>query len=229
MRALVLPGLDGTGELLTDFVEAMRPDIQADVVTYPRDAGTSYAELTTLAANHPRDERRLLIAESFSGPVAIRLAARHPDRYMGLVLCATFATAPQPLFAPFRHVLDFPLPLPTGGLFERIAMGRWSTGAWRQRIRAVVGSLPPEVVRRRLAEVMAVDVSKELRLLDHPTLYLQATEDWLVPANAWTRIHACAPHAQLVTIAGPHFLLQANPRLAAQAIGKFIRTSLVDP
>ena len=57
MRAVLLPGMDGTGELLAEFAVALAPEFEATVVPYPRDAALDYAALTEFAAERmPRDE-----------------------------------------------------------------------------------------------------------------------------------------------------------------------------
>jgi len=66
-------------------------DVTTPVVRY-------VAELTldeyVESAGKALPDRCVLIAESFSGPVAISLAARHPGKVRCLVLCATFAVSP---------------------------------------------------------------------------------------------------------------------------------------
>lgn len=223
MRALILPGLDGTSELLTEFVGALEPGILADVVAYPSVNRMDYDELAEFVERSLPDERLLLVAESFSGPVAIKLAAKAPGRFVGLVLCASFAAPPRAPLRLFRRFLRLPVPVPGSGLVGRVAMGRWLTESWKDRIESVIRKLRPEVARHRLHAIAGIDVSGELRRIRCPILYLQATGDRLVPAGAWARIQACAPDARLAIIDGPHFLLQANPRLAAAAIAEFAR------
>lgn len=221
MRALVLPGLDGTGKLLADFVEALEPGIAADVATYPRDVALDYDELLLLVERRMPRGTFLLIGESFSGPIAIRLAAKFPERVVGLVLCASFAISPRPWLKPFRRLLDLPLPIPRTTMVHRFTMGRWSTREWRVRAGSAIAEVQPDVVRRRLADALSVDASADLPAPDCPLLYLQASEDRLVPKDAWTRILERVPGARLAVIEGPHFLLQIAAGMAAEAVRRF--------
>lgn len=223
MRALVLPGLDGTGLLLAPFAEALNPGIDAHVVAYPPDVAMDYGALATYVEERLPSESILLIAESFSGPVAIRLAARLPARFAGLVLCATFAKSPSRWMKPLRQLLALPLPIPPAGWIAAVGMGRWTSQDWKNRIERVMGTLRPKVVRHRLSAVLAVDASADLRCLRSPILYLQPSEDRLVPATAWLDIASTARDARLQRIEGPHFLLQANPKAAADAVRAFAR------
>ena len=75
---VLLPGLDGTGRLLADFAASFGPAVKVIVATYPPDRVLDYAGLEPIArAFLPQDRPFFLLAESFSGPLGIRIAARH--------------------------------------------------------------------------------------------------------------------------------------------------------
>src|SRR5207249_6130409 len=76
---ILLPGMDGSGSLFEDFIASLPPDVEAMVVKYPPDRALDYAELEALArAALPIQGSFLLVGESFSGPVAVALAASSP-------------------------------------------------------------------------------------------------------------------------------------------------------
>jgi hypothetical protein len=54
----------------------------------------------------PTRGRFVLLAESFSGPLAIRIAADPPSALVGLILCVTFARNPYPSLAWARPGVD---------------------------------------------------------------------------------------------------------------------------
>ncbi len=85
-KLILLPGLDGTGELFAPFIEALG-GFETQVVSYPPDRAMSYAEHEAFArAKLPSDEDYVLLAESFSGPVGISIAAPAPKRLKALIL-----------------------------------------------------------------------------------------------------------------------------------------------
>ena len=100
---VVLPGLDGTATQLNDFVQALGLAFdQVGVIEYPRDQPLGYTELESLVRSAlPTDRQFILLGESFSGPIALSIAASHPVGLAGIVLCASFAKAPIPIFRPF--------------------------------------------------------------------------------------------------------------------------------
>lgn len=74
-RTLVLlPGLDGTGNLFAKFVSTVTPNLDARIVRYPTDRPLSYADLlSTVVDTIPREEPFVLLAESFSTPLAVTI------------------------------------------------------------------------------------------------------------------------------------------------------------
>jgi pimeloyl-ACP methyl ester carboxylesterase len=94
---VLLPGLDGTGQLFAEFVKVLGPHIDTLVVPYPKDRALGYDELETLVlAALPTAGPFVVLGESFSGPLAIRIAARAPPGLAAVILSASFAKNPYP-------------------------------------------------------------------------------------------------------------------------------------
>jgi pimeloyl-[acyl-carrier protein] methyl ester esterase len=93
-QCVLLPGFDGSGRLFAPLLAQRDLPFDPRVVALPADLPRGYDEL--LAWMEPRlpAEPFVLLAESFSGPLAIRFAARHPERVAHLVLAATFLRSP---------------------------------------------------------------------------------------------------------------------------------------
>ena len=88
MRLVVLPGMDGGASLSARFRGLMSEAHEADGVEYPTHEKWGYERLTehVRAVLSASAEPTVLLAESFSGPVAIRLAATPPRHLVGVVL-----------------------------------------------------------------------------------------------------------------------------------------------
>lgn len=221
IRAIILPGMDGTGDLLAEFAAALAPELEASIVSYPKDVVHDYAALTALVADAlPREGSFLLIAESFSGPIAIELAARKPEGLVGLVLIASYARAPRSQALRWLAGLQGVLParkLPLWPVMSML-MGRWSSPEWRQRVRDAVRSVDAGVMRARLQAAASIDVTAKIAAIDCPLMYLKASQDRLVKADSWRAIRDLSGNAVCIEIEGPHFLLQAKPEECAAAI-----------
>src|ERR1700726_4993690 len=94
---VLLPGLDGTGKLFSELVKYLGSSVDSLIVGYPKDQPMGYDELEALVwAALPRNQSFVLLGESFSGPIAIRIAARSPAGLVAVILCGTFAKNPFP-------------------------------------------------------------------------------------------------------------------------------------
>src|SRR5450631_2350467 len=104
---VLLPGLDGTGSLFAPLIQELPEWMEPRVVVYPRDRCLGYADLDVLVnAALPVDRPYVLLGESFSGPIAIRVAAAQPAGLIGVILVCSFARNPYPLFAWAQGVAD---------------------------------------------------------------------------------------------------------------------------
>lgn len=208
-RAIVLPGLDGTAKLLQDFRLAAPPGIDCAVLAYPTDELLGYRELESLVESQLPHEPFILIAESFSGPIAVRLAEKHPDRVKTLVLCASFVTSPRPRF--LRHFARrtlFRLRLPERVL-SFFMLAPFATPALTSAFSQAIREVDPGVLALRLREVLSVDARASLENVKAPVLYLRGRFDRLVPPQKF---------AGVVELDAPHAILQTAPAAAWAAI-----------
>jgi pimeloyl-ACP methyl ester carboxylesterase len=220
---VLLPGLDGTGVMFGPFLDAARASgFEALVVRYPP-ALVSYPACVHFARTLlPRDRPFVLLGESFSGPVALALAAEPPDNLVALVLCGTFARNPRPGLGPLAPLLRvLPGRLPRG-LIHALLLGRWATEPLKGLVQTLLPQVPPATVKARLRAVVAVDQTPLLGRIRVPALALVADRDRLVPpaATAWLRAHL--PNLDILRLQGPHWLLQTRPDACVQAIGAFL-------
>lgn len=220
MRAILLPGMDGSGELLSDFAAALAPEFDASVIAYPPNVVMDYIALREhVRAKLPTDESFVIIAESFSGPIAIELAAGHPSGLAGLVLTNSFARRPRAASGWRSWLLGrMPHARVPAWFYSRWLLGRWSSRSWRKRLRAAVAPLGRDVLRQRLRDVQQVDVLDLIAYIPCPLLVLRATHDRLVGRDSWLAMRDRSRHAVCIELQGPHLLLQAQPQACADAI-----------
>jgi len=221
----MLPGLDGTGKLFADFIRAIGADAQVQVIIYPRDEPLGYGGLEALVRTAlPTDRRYFLLGESFSGPLAIRIAADPPRGLAGVVLCGTFAKNPFPWLRWVRPIL-VRLPLKSMPRWLR-ALLMWGSAAPQRAPAAgerAMAGVAAAVIRHRIGEILAVDESGLLARIEVPVLVLRATRDRIVPSGATRSLLAGVRGAQILEIDGPHLLLQSRPKECAVPVLQFLR------
>ncbi|MCB9678801.1 MAG: hypothetical protein H6737_27100 [Alphaproteobacteria bacterium] len=214
---VLLPGLDGTGLCFAPLVAELDPP--PTVVRYP-DAPLDFdACVAHVRAGLPRGPF-LLVGESFSGPVAIRLAAERPEGCVGLVLVATFARNPVPLPA---WLVQMAAP----GLFavspppfavRAFLTGPDATDGLVGLVRSSIAGVSRSVLRQRLTLVSGVDVTDDLARVDVPILYLQALRDRLVRPTSLVEIRRVRPDIAVETLDCAHLVLQCRPVEALERI-----------
>jgi pimeloyl-ACP methyl ester carboxylesterase len=223
---ILLPGLDGSGLLFDEFVRC-RPQVDARVVRYPSDPAWSWDDYvahvhSTIGADRPY----VVVAESFSGPIASRLQRR--DRNVaGVVLAASFVQRPNPLlgFVPLDSIgADVRHALTSIPLIRLMCLDRGASAALVSAVQRVVRALPIDVLRSRLRLLRDLDERATLARLDVPWLALVARRDRLVPRSAFP----VAGAGKVADIDGPHFLLQARPEACWRSIEAWSAKRLFD-
>ncbi|HEX6006446.1 MAG TPA: alpha/beta fold hydrolase [Burkholderiales bacterium] len=230
VAVVLLPGMDGSGVLFDEFASEL--DCRSIVISYPTDRPFGYEELEHhVRSLLPADESLILLAESFSGPLAIALAANPPPQLKALVLVCTFARFPVPSFALpcFKALGLLPLWRAPMSLASRMLFGRFRSEAKEAVLSRAIRAVTPQVWRAGLKAVLSIDKTSSLCHIRVPLLYLRASEDRVVFSSASAVISARVPGTKVVSIEGPHFLLQSKPQECAAAVRAFAREMKDEP
>jgi len=221
---VLLPGLDGTEIFLQPLLKALPDSVRPLVVSYPVSGSNRYAELLEVVREAVAGLGEFhVLGWSFSGPLALMLAAAEPQRVRSVILSASFVRPPRPDVAKLRFALVGPavwlwraarrLPLwllrPRSDPFRQAKSQSW------RRISA-------RVLAKRMRAIMTVDARAALRACRQPVLYIAASRDGMVPRRCLDEILGVRPSVKVVTIEGEHFAMYANPQPAAQAIAAFM-------
>ncbi|CAB5721906.1 pimelyl-[acyl-carrier protein] methyl ester esterase [Delftia tsuruhatensis] len=221
----VLPGLDGTGLLLAEFVQVLSGFFRVQVITYPPDEVLSYDELLDHALARLPAGPLFLIGESFSGPLALRLAAEHPTRVRGVILGASFARLDLPLKALLSSLSGLLAWVPAARapmwLLDGVLSNGHATASGRVLLKQALQMVAPEVLAGRVRQALEVDLLAQGVRVRQPLLYLQACHDRLMPANAAGLVASISGNARVESIAAPHFIFQVRPQACMKAIVAF--------
>ena len=191
----------------------------------PTDKPLGYAGLESIARRHlPSNRPFFLLGESFSGPIAVSIAASRPPGLLGVILCCSFARNPMPHLAAARPLVRFfPFGVVPVSWFSPLLLGRFSSPALHSTLAGAVASVVPAVLRERARAALTADVSALLSRIEVPILYLRASEDRVVSKSASDLIASQVPDTRVVDFTAPHLLLQVVPAAAASAVSAFMR------
>jgi pimeloyl-[acyl-carrier protein] methyl ester esterase len=218
---VLLPGMDGTGFLFDFLLPCLPSGIVPKVISYPAADLLSYEKLADLVLGQLPSPPFALLGESFSGPVAIAVAARSSP--MAVILACSFVANPRPALSFIKPLLRWlPPPASILGLLCMALMGRHQTLSLRAALARSLEAVKPAVLRHRAAAALTANARPSLALLQCPILYMQAAQDRVVPASCAREVLRIQPATQVIRFQAPHFLLQTQPAEAAQAIEQFL-------
>jgi pimeloyl-[acyl-carrier protein] methyl ester esterase len=224
-QIVLLPGMDGTGELFADFIAALSGEFETKAVRYSTDICQSYSELAGLIRGAvPADAPFVLVAESFSTPLAIHYAATKPPNLKGLVLCAGFASTPvrgwKRFVVSILAPIAFRFTLPTFAC-RLLLVGAGAQAFLVDAVRSTISSVQPNVLADRLRSLLACDFRAHLAQVDLPILYIRAEHDRLVDVVCLKEILRIKPETSVIAMSGPHLLLQREPVRTAEIVVGF--------
>lgn len=216
---VLLPGMDGTGELLRTLAERLSTHRPVQLIGYPVNRLLSYDQLVYYVRERAPNGRFIVLGESFSGPIAIEIAATDP-RVVGLVLASTFARHPLPSqLAAFARLLDLRwIPI---SVIVAALVGSAATPKLTVHLRQVLARLPREIIRARVREVLNVDKRSRLHEIKCPMLCLHGRSDRLVSKRLVDEIVAARPGCKVHWLDSPHMLLATQTDVAASLIEDF--------
>jgi len=221
---VLLPGLDGTeiffGPLLAELPTWFKPV----VVTYPISGANDYPDLFAIVEAAVDDCADFyVLGWSFSGPLALMLAAKKESKVRGVILCASFIGPPLLGLSWLRFAVRSPV-MHLVRLIHRATMSlsNYSTDTFRSDKSATWARVPSHILAARTRGILALDARECLRGCPRPILYLAGSKDRVVPNCNAEEIVRELPSTKVVTIEGPHLALYSNPTAAVRAIVRFV-------
>ncbi len=225
IRLVLMPGLDGTGICFEPLIRALPPDVPRTVITYPDDEDLSLKDHADFAAARLTGEDTILVAESFSGLVALMLLHARPTAVKGVIFSAAFAEPLYPIMiriaASIPGVASLARRLPAR-LLNVFFFHAYADKALEKMLREALLRVGPDGLRQRAGLIAAGYPFPDDRFAV-PCLYLQAAQDRVVPAGAADWFRSSFASFELLRLDAPHCLLQTRPAESAEAIMAFAR------
>jgi pimeloyl-ACP methyl ester carboxylesterase len=215
-----VPGIDGSGVLLLETAERLRPHFRLIQVHYTPEGETvrgAVGDLVTSLVSVLDElgiDRALILAESFGGPVALTFAHENAERVRALTIVNSFAYFPQRARLAVSRFGSSVLP---AALFEFVRpiiagpkfFGRLCEPDALQRFKARETPNFDAAYRDRLIAVGEFDLRPHLPEIQVPVSLFASERDRIVPSVPCARtMLAGLPNASLRTIPnGGHVIL----------------------
>jgi len=220
---VVLPGLDGTGLLSESFSRGDWHGHHVLVVPLPREGPQDYPALAALIATRLPAGRLILIGESFSGPLAMRLAKSQGARVSALVIVGGFCASPAPVGLALMPLRPLFLLKPPSRLVRRFLVGPDASREMVDAVTSAVRSVPSATLTERARVVLTLKEDDCPTFNALPILLIQARQDALLPWDAQSQLERHFPDAESVWIESPHLLLATRTRECRSAVLEFLQ------
>jgi len=183
-----------------------------------------YDDLTSLVHSLLPKEDFILIAESFSGPIAVKIASLRPPRLRAIVLVASFITNPvKPFSALAKIAVQMPRPpMFPQWLIRKIFFTSDAPASLVRQFTSIIKSIPHCLLRHRLLCILNSDVSKDFTNCQLPILYLQGERDRLISKSIPDLMRKLQPSMSIDQLDTGHLVLQSAPVSAFRLINNFI-------
>ena len=111
-------------------------------------------------------------------------------------------------------------------LLAFLMLGRWVSPARRENLSGALSGVTEALIKSRLGAVIGVNAADAARSVTLPVLVIAASSDRLLSGSAARALIRHFPQAEVETIEGPHWLLQAVPENVAEAVIRFVQKRL---
>lgn len=225
---VILPGLDGTEVFFRPFLASIPSHIRTVVVSYPPSGANSYEALLEIVREKVADiPEFFLLGSSFSGPLAIMLAAAEPARVRGIILSATFLRAPRQYLTRLRFAAVGPV-IWTLRAARRLPVwvGTRRDDPFRRAKAETWRLVPARCLAARAHAVLTVDVREVWRNCTPPALSISFQDDRVVPPHNADEIIFHRPSTEMIVIPGDHLTICKDHAQWSGEIVRFIEKSI---
>jgi pimeloyl-ACP methyl ester carboxylesterase len=211
------------------FVEALPPTLAPRVVSYPTDERRGYLGLEPIVEAQLPDGPFAIVAESFGGPLALRIAAKRPRGLAALVLVATFVHDPVPWWmrrARFLLGRTFFSVTPPAIVLRALLTGADASDELVAEFQDSIRAVHPAILAARVREVLDVDARSHLVDCNVPILYVEAKKEALLRGGIARELAVLKPEVELASLPSPHLVLQRCPHEAAALVASFLERTV---
>jgi pimeloyl-ACP methyl ester carboxylesterase len=214
--------MDGTGELLSEFAANLSLRRPVQIIRYPADPDMGYDELSAFVLASVAHPQFVILGESFSGPIAIEVAASKLERVAGLVLASSFACHPLPkMLARFSRLVN--VRWAPRIAIEAMLLGAGATPALKDLLAQVLARVPGDVLQARIRFALSVDKRASLQHVTCPMLALHGRFDRIVGKGSAAQIQRIRPDCESYWLDASHMLLETSAKAAASHVADFLR------
>ncbi|MEI7910897.1 MAG: alpha/beta fold hydrolase [Verrucomicrobiota bacterium] len=219
---VMLPGLHGTTQLYRTALTLDWGGMQTTALALPNHGAQDYAALASAITPTLPAGDLVLLAESFSTPLAMLLAAQEGPRIKAVVLVCGFCASPQSSGLGWLPLQPLFAMSPPAFLLRRYLTGEDAPDELLTDLASTLDHTPGATLAERARVVLALREADCPSLAQLPVLLLQARQDRIIPWDAQSQLERHLPEATCHWVDGPHLLMQTRTRECRDAVIKFL-------
>jgi pimeloyl-ACP methyl ester carboxylesterase len=219
---VILPGLDGTGLLTEEFAAGDWKGLAVQVIPIPKEGSQDYPALAKKIAADLPPGPLILLGESFSSPLALRIAAQERQRVTALVLAGGFCSSPLSPALSLIPVRPLFVIRPPATILRKFLAGPDAPKSLIQRLSKAIRSVSSGTLTERVRVILALQEKDCPAPEGMPTLLLQARQDAMIPWETQSRLERHFVEPTVVWIDSPHLLLATRPEACREAVLAFL-------
>jgi pimeloyl-ACP methyl ester carboxylesterase len=219
---VILPGLDGMSILSQTAAALDWGGMKVSAIPLRNDGPQDYDALAKILRPTLPAGPLVLLAESFSTPLAMLLATTESPRVKALVLVSGFCANPQPSglgWLPLHPLLSL---TPPAFVLKQFLVGEDASPELLDALTESIRQIPGSTLAERVRVTLALRESDCPNLRGLPVLLLQAQQDRLIPWEAQSQLERHFPEATCHWVDGPHLLLQTRTQECRNAVIEFL-------
>lgn len=231
---VILPGALGAGDLFTQHIAELLPDIHLVTPEYlPANSVAEFLDAFEAILKTENVQKPIVYGGSFGGLLAQCWARRNPGSTSTLILSGAVAPDPKRIskYRRMLRILPF-LPISLVRLLTRIAAIKMTKALpknkelWRTELQNLGSKIQREDLASRYNTAMDYDLNFQFMpddLSAIPMLLLEGSEDRVANKKTRDQMRALYPHAQVITVEGAgHSILLTHPQQWKNAVTQFI-------
>ena len=151
---VLVPGLDGTGELFKPILKIIPKELNTLIIRYPKNKILTFKEIVEVAKKQiPENKSIIILAESFAGPVVLNLLKNYKFDVKKVIFCSTFSVSPRKKLLtllkaiPLNSLLHLSIP---NYLLKTFCVGKDASTELLDLVREAIKIVKPAVLASRL-------------------------------------------------------------------------------
>lgn len=189
------------------------------MLTLPQSGAQDYSTLTDYVKEKLPTKDFVLVAESFSGPIAAQLAQQNLKNLKGIIFVATFLSSPNKTLLRLSKRLPIKLlsKLPTARyIIQNYFFGGQANRVLINQFINTIYQVPTTTLKQSMQSLKLDEYRCSI-----PTLYIQPKFDRLMSNTKAQEFQKKFENIVIEEVDGPHFILQTQPKQCTKVITKF--------